>query len=287
MIQGTVRRARDTILHRSHVAHCNRSMPHEQTASNIKDGALIWVMFRGETFRTNRTEVQMDIATSARQFIILPIRARFPTAHVHVHVCVRRQQRPERNQLYLHRLSNLSGMSASLHEHPLGLDSGDVQRYNQVDFWLGCLDDVPSAASFTLILRADLLFVSPLNVTALHSARFLLQWNLWHDCVTHEMADQVQGIGGHVLDRVRRIARNSRPALDACWKESLHNLYNFAEMALGRSSLGYLNFMPNALCLKRADRSTCGLRGNPARNSKGRSHRPAGGWYLYDRHISR
>jgi hypothetical protein len=194
----------------------------------------------------------------------------YPTAQLHVHLCVREHRVAEyNNSWFLQELTKFPAVTGSLREH----DS--LQTKIQADMWFECVSRVPSAVSFALILRADLFFVKPVNVSALHTSRFFFQWNLWHDCATHEMADQIQGVGGRLLPRIRRAGQLDHDAINACWWATLHNLYNYFEVVLGKEVLGYLNFYPDKLCdgaVPGAATSRCALRGNPTRSSCSSEH---------------
>jgi hypothetical protein len=145
----------------------------------------VWVLVRGGTFRANRSDLQSAIGASIRRHVLKPLRMEYPTAQLHVHLCVREHRVAEyNNSWFLQELTKFPAVTGSLREH----DS--LQTKIQADMWFECVSRVPSAVSFALILRADLFFVKPVNVSALHTSRFFFQWNLWHDCATHEMADQ-------------------------------------------------------------------------------------------------
>ena len=256
----------------------SRSMRHAQPPSDLVNGSLVWVLVRGDTFRANRTDIQWAIAASTRRHVLVPLRQRFPFAQLHVHLCVRMQQVRERNPWYLQQLTSFPGVTGSLREFQ---PDSNLTRL-QADLWLRCMDDVPASASFALVLRSDLYFTAPVNVSVLHSSRFFFQWNLWHDCATLEMADQLQGIGGRLLPRLRHVGRRDRSAVNACWWATLHYLYNFLMVEFGSAALGYLNFFPDELC-KPADgapiTSRCLLRGNPLSSSRDHA------WYRYDRDL--
>lgn len=108
-----------------------------------------------------------------------------------------------------------------------------------------------------LILRNDLLFKKNLEYTNLNPNKVLFQWNLLHDKIQREMADQFQFIGGNVLKLF--IYKINIHKINLKWGDTLHNLLNFCIYHLGPHNVGYILRItdPNPT------ENWCEIRGNP------------------------
>ncbi len=108
-----------------------------------------------------------------------------------------------------------------------------------------------------LILRNDLMFKKYLNFTELNPNKILFQWNLLHDKIEREMADQFQFIGGNMLKFF--VYKINIHKINVKWGDTLHNLLNYCIQHFGPKSVGFLLKIedPNPT------ENWCEIRGNP------------------------
>ena len=244
--------------------------------TNIRNNSTIWVLIRGEAYRTNRTTVQDEIAVRLNRHVIQAIRKSHSTSNIQPVFCL---QRHTFNATLQYKLANVSKL-------PVSVILPD-NRLSQPALWSYCVQRVPAHVDFAIIVRADLLFYSDINVRFLHTDRIFIQWNLFQDCYTHEIADQMQGIGGRTLHVVQKELKHNQNMLDKNYPGSLHNFYNFAERLVGARRISYFNYFSPGFCHDNSTqphthrREYCMFRGNPQAGLL--ENGPRGGWYTYDR----
>ena len=228
----------------------SRSMTPSQLAVPKEETRLIyqeaWVLFRGETFRNPWIpELAQKIAwCSIKRHVLLPLERSFRVKSIRIHFCVRPHKNKTFNKSFF--VNELHGMSTVM------VSSREVSMAtapDQVALFTACMQDIPDHAAFVLVLRPDLVFIDDVNFTGVTSMDMIyMQWNLFSDCVTHQMADQIQLIGGRQIMRFKREIQVQRidssvgsPTLSFHWNNSLHNLYRWVENRFGVNALSYLN----------------------------------------------
>lgn len=249
---------------------CAWNFDRNVNATNIKKNSTIWVVIRGQAYRTNRKTVQDEIASRLNRYVIHAIRRSHPTSNIQPVLCLHRHTL---NAAFQYKLANLSKLPVSeILPNP---------RLSQSALWSHCVQSIPVRVDFVVMVRADLLFYSDIDVRFLHTSRVFMQWNLFHDCNTHEIADQIQGIGGKTLSVIQKELKYNFKMLDKNWTGCLHNFYNFAERLVGPHKISYFNHFSPGLC--RDNRKYCMFRGNPHAGLL--ENGPRGGWYTYDRYV--
>lgn len=127
-----------------------------------------------------------------------------------------------------------------------------------------------------LILRSDLYFLQDIDYQRIDRNKILFQWNLLHQKSNGEAPDQIQFIGGNLIEEFIKKTKEFR--IDTIWKSSLHNLYNFCVCHFGKEKISYLNYIADP----EPNKDKCIIRGNP---------RPRYGignpLYNYSRYINR
>jgi hypothetical protein len=276
---------------KAHCKHQEWTIPDWPGEIDPADRTIIkpWVIFRGQAFRTS-AELQDQALCSVSRHVIRPMKAAFKLTSLHVHFCLRphtdNQQLKNRAEKYFGVPSgDISLLEVSEQEQPL-----------QPDMYQHCLQDVPDSAGFVLVLRPDLVFHDNLRFErSLSPDKLYFQWNLFQCCANREVADQIQLIGGTLIREVKQKWNSTEMGggIGSGYYDTMHMMYNWAETALGKRHLGYLNYYPVENCFFGDDEypqwnkyGHCKQRGN----THPKKH--AGTWnvknplFEYDRYVS-
>ena len=268
----------------SQCMECDRSMHFGFQESNQSPLNAVWVVLRGQTFRMNSLSIQKRLLSSIQQFVFHPIKQSFPLMELNVHLCA---------PVHKNNLNLLEVLKSYSELQTISFQEYDAVNKTQLQNWLGCVPQnllSLNKTAFTIIIRNDLLFLERLNVSAIQNNKFYCQWNLWHNCESKEMADQIQGIGGLYLkplyDKIQenQTAFPNHDLQKKNWKDqSMHNFYNYFAKHFGKSNIAYFNdYSPNQ-CFTKETSAHCNMRGRwSASSTKEKSPKRL---FIYDREI--
>lgn len=202
--------------------------------------------FRGDIFRKDTKNIQIDIYKSVIKHVIEPINKNINDINIIVVT-----YKHEDNSLIREVFKDFNYFYF------------EINKSNQVNGFINSLNIILKNNIFencegVVILRSDLYFISDLDYTRKNKDKILFQWNLLHQKSTGEMADQIQFIGGDLIYEF--INKINKFKIDTEWSESLHNLYNFCILHFGKKMISYLNFIEDP----EPASDICKIRGNPA-----------------------
>lgn len=264
----------------------------EAAVDESEDVEYAWLLVRGQTFRAGAEAAQTAAAASIAAHVLTPLQRSWPRAHVHTEWCVHPDALGRNSALLRWFMQpNAKPKATASLRHASSTSRADRGQWGLMR---ACLRFVPPAAAFTLVVRADMIFLRDLEgIGKARRGMLLFQWNLLHDCSTGEMADQVQCVGSSVHDATRSFrtddlvlgvdvsgpSRTHELAQQISNMPSMHNLYNAAVRRLGPRRVGFLTSIDEGLCCfpplvqegrpSACTNTTCLMRGNVGRQYQG------------------
>ena len=220
-----------------------------QNKQDLFNGNLL-IVLRGETFRSRifSEHIQIYCIESFIKFVLKPIKKTHPDLKVSVHFLVYPHIK---NIKLLDRISSFCSCSIS---------NLSRKEDNQISTFIKCINKgINKNVDGLLITRVDLAFIQNLNPENFCKSKILFQWNLLHDNISKEMADQIHFLGSETLKPIYKASLKKN--IDEKWVGTLHNLLRFSLKIFPKDRIGYLNYIkdPNP----NRKNSKVEIRGNP------------------------
>jgi len=99
------------ILPKINMTPCVFNIDRNVNETNIKSNSTIWLVIRGEAYRTNRIIVQDNIASRINRHVIHAIRKSHPTSNIQPVLCL---QPHTFNAMFQYKLTNVSKLPINM-----------------------------------------------------------------------------------------------------------------------------------------------------------------------------
>ena len=216
---------------------------------NLFSGKLL-IIFRGATFRSEVFSdfIQTHCIKSFIKHVLKPIKKIHPDLDFSIEFLVYPHSK---NQKLLEIVSRYSLAS---------ITNLSKNKDNQISTFTKCINNaIEQNVDGVLIIRPDLAFIEDLNPKNFCKSKILFQWNLLHDNISLEMADQIHFLGKNVLKPIYEYSLTR--AIDEKWEGTLHNLLRFSMKILPKDKIGYMNYIKDPNPDRKNSRVE--IRGNP------------------------
>ncbi len=238
----------------------NNKVPNKK--DSLSSGNLL-IVIRGQTFRKVKyinidkflcksrifsEYIQIYCIKSFIKYVFRPIKETYPNLQISVELLV-----------YPHKKNDKLVKLISNHCE-CKITNLSKNEDNQVSTFIKCINQgIKHNVDGLLILRPDLAFIQNLNPRNLSDSMALFQWNLLHDNISLEMADQIHFLGKKTLKPIYKATLQN--PIDEKWKGTLHNFLRFTMKVIPKDKIGYLNYIEDPNPNRKTSRVE--IRGNP------------------------
>jgi len=202
------------------------------------------IILRGDTFRGNKIEYQLKAYELIIKHVIKPLKI----DNIYIILCTYKNINNEK----------IKNIFINYKFQLIEIEKSESQTIN----FIKCINIIPdnllNICDFVLILRNDLYFLMDIDYTRSDKNKILFQWNLFHDYITNEVADQIHYIGGNLIHKFKKIINEN--IIDKRFTGTLHDLYNFCLEYFNVNEISYLNYLENP----NPSDVRCKIRGNPS-----------------------